>query len=147
MRRGFSIIFAIIILVLVAFISILALSLSSQSVETTSNTFLREQAKLLAISSTEYALLALSGHNHSLNCLSNVNIDTSDFGGVVGQFDINMSIIYIVDTAPITCGNKFEGLVYKDSNLTVIIDTIVQSKDDSPIYPPIREHRRMIQKP
>jgi hypothetical protein len=145
LRRGFSIIFAIIILVLVAFISVLALSLSTQTTETTSNIYLREQAKLLAISSTEFAILALSGHDHSVNCLNSVNIDTTPFGGVISKFDINISIAYIADSLLTSCSNSYSGLQYKESNLTVLIDTIVSSKND--IYPPIREHRRMLQKP
>lgn|GEM_PF-186205 len=162
MKKGFSLLFAIIVLVLVAFVSVLALSLTSQTTEATSNQYLREQAKLLALSSTEYALLALSGHDHSQGCLRKVNINTSGLGtnDIVSLFDVNLSIMYIVsgvnpdtwcDDTPQNNQNDFRilssSLDYNESNLTVVIDTIVSSKDDSPIYPPIREHRRMVQKP
>jgi len=163
LRKGFSLLFAIIVLVLVAFVSVLALSLTSQTTEATSNQYLREQAKLLALSSTEYTLLALSGHNHSTGCLRKVNISTQDpsfDNDIVSLFDINLSIMYIVngvtDNTPSQstdwCGTDgfrilSSSLDYNESNLTVVIDTIVSSNDNTLIYPPIREHRRMIQKP
>ena len=60
MRKGFSLITAIIFIVLVATIAALALSFSTFSTKQTSDLFLREQAELLVQSGTEYALLAIS---------------------------------------------------------------------------------------
>ena len=142
---------AIIILVIVAVMSAMILGFSSQTIKTTSNIYLREQAKLLALSAAEYALLALSGHDHSQNCVETINIDAEGAGLC---YEVNMSISYIVDFSlgtnwsnSSTCPNSrvlSDELNYEESNLTVIIDTIVNCKE---IGENIRFHRRTIQKP
>ncbi len=142
---------AIIILVIVAIMSAMILGFSSQTIKTTSNIYLREQARLLGLSATEYALLALSGHDHykqNNGCLKTVNIDATTDGLC---YEVNMSISYILNGinngGNTWCNDGFRvldnNLRYNESNLTVIIDTIVTcTEDDS-----IRFHRRSIQKP
>ncbi len=150
MRRGFSMLTAIIFIVLVATIGAIALSFSSATVKQTSDLYLREQAELLLQSATEYALLAISGHNITANdnCLNTINAQFPKSGNDA-LFDINISIYYIGAGLPI--GNakcqKFSesNISYIDSNVTVIIDTIVQDHNIS--TEPIRLHRRTIQKP
>jgi len=146
---------AIIVLVIVAVMSALIFGFSSQTIKTTSNIYLREQAQILALSSTEYALLALSGHDHSQNCLQQVNIDANGTESNL-CYEVNMSLSYIVDSSlanawrnaiPPTCPEfKILGdnLQYADSNLTIIIDTVVHCVNAGEH---IRFHRRSIQKP
>ena len=153
MRRGFSLVMAIIILVIVAVMSAMILGFSSQTIKTTSNIYLREQGKLLALSATEYALLALSGHNHNTNCIETINIDAEGAGLC---YEVNMSLSYIVDTSladawsssvPVGCPSwrvLSNNLNYTESNLTVVIDTIVSCNQEGEH---IRFHRRSIQKP
>ena len=143
MKKGFSLLTAILFLVLVATISVLALSLSTQSAKQTTDIFLKTQAEILAKSSTEYALLAMSGHDYSSNCLETINATYDN------MFDINISIRYIGNG--ITCANPSTHILdntinTSDSNRTVIIDTIVSTQDGI-ASEPIRIHRRSIQKP
>ena len=142
MRKGFSLLTAIVFLVLVASISVLALFFSVQSSKQTTDIFLKTQAELLAKSGTEFAVLAMSGHDYSLSCLENVNIEHNN------MFDINISIRYI--GSGITCNASSHILANNistnDSNRTVIIDTWVRTKDDI-VSEPIVMHRRSIQKP
>lgn len=140
MRKGFSLLTAIVFLVLVATISVLALMLSTQSAKQTTDIFLKTQAELLAKSSTEYALLAMSGHDYSTNCLENINTTYNDI------FDINISISYIGSNLPAGCTQLGTDISTQDSNRTVIIDTIVTGKD-SITSEQIRLHKRTIQKP
>ena len=139
MRRGFSLITAIIFITLIATISALNIALSTQSVKHTSDLFLRSQAELLLRSGTEYALLVISGAQNG--CLKNIDATHE------GIFDINISIMYI--------GNGFSGtnciqigsdINTSDSNRTAIIDTWVRTKDGIALEP-IVLHRRTIQKP
>ena len=139
MRKGFSLLTAIVFLVLIATITALSISLSTQSVKQTGDVKLKSQAELLLRSGTEYALLAISGAPNG--CLKQVNISYDS------MFDINASIMYI--------GNGFSGtnciqlgsdINTSESNRTVIIDTIVTTKEGI-ITEPIRLHRRTIQKP
>ena len=59
MRRGFSLIIAIIFLVLVATIGMFSLNTSAVTAKQTTDIFLREQADLLAQSATEVVILNL----------------------------------------------------------------------------------------
>ena len=141
MRKGFSLITAIIFLVLIATISALSIALSTQSVKQTGDVYLKSQAELLLRSGTEYALLAMSGHDYSGGCLKNLNMTYNS------QFDINVSIMYIGNGLSGTnCVQLGSDIDTNDSNRTVIIDTIVSTKPDITTEP-IRLHRRTIQKP
>ncbi len=146
MRKGFSLLTAIIIILLIATLSTLALSLSAFSTKQSSDLYLREQAELLLQSANEYALLALSAHeiNATNGCINFINASFPD--NTTPMFDINMSIHYIGMNLPSSC-QRFSSndISTIDSNITVIIDTIVQDHNVS--TEPIRLHRRTIQKP
>lgn len=152
MRRGFSMITAIIFIIIVATLGALALSLSSSSVKQTSDLYLKEQAEILTQSATEYALLAISGHDFSANCLNAIN-STYTADGTNVLFDINISLYYFGNGLPANC-SKPSGSINvvssnidtNESNLTVLIDTIVTSRANVSTEP-IRIHRRTIQKP
>ncbi|MCD8477912.1 MAG: type II secretion system protein [Sulfurospirillum sp.] len=146
MRSGFSLITAIIFIVLVATLSMLALSFSSFSTKQTSDLFLREQAELLVQSGTEFALLAISGHdiNATSNCINAINAPYPTAAAPL--FDINITINYMGSGLPAAgCKLLSNAVVTADSNITVIIDTIVTDHNVS--TEPIRLHRRTIQKP
>jgi type II secretory pathway pseudopilin PulG len=152
MRRGFSLITALVFMILVATLGALALSLSTSSVKQTSDLYLREQAELLALSATEYALLAISAHNFTANCLNTIN-STYTQDGTTTLFDINITLYYLGNGLPANCmkpsgqdANISSNIVTNDSNRTVIIDTIVSSANGI-ASEPIRYHRRTIQKP
>ena len=144
MRRGFSMITAIVFMILVATLGALAISLSNLSTKQTSDLYLREQAELLAQGATEYALLAISGHDFTANCLNTINSTYTD--GTTTLFDINISLYYLGNGLHTSC-QKFSNnnIDTNDSNRTVIIDTFVTDRNLS--TEPIRIHRRTIQKP
>lgn len=154
MRRGFSLITAIVFIVLIATIGALALSFSALTVKQTSDTYLREQAELLVQSGTEYALLAISAHeiNATNGCLNTINAQFPNTATPL--FDINISINYLgiglpARNAARPCQKFSESNITTiDSNVTVIIDTIVELTSGNNITTePIRLHRRTIQKP
>ncbi len=148
MRRGFGLITAIVILITVATLMTLMISLSSSAVKSTTDLYLKEQAEILARSATEYALLAISGHDNSVNCVENINI-TYPTSPPNNTHDINVTIQYIGNAIPLTCNNILvNNIDTNDSNLTVIIDTVVSvNQANTRIIQPIRFHRRTIQKP
>lgn len=148
MRRAFSMLTAIIFMVLVATLGALALSLSTTTAKQTGNLYLREQAELLVQSATEYALLAISGHDFSSNCLNTISA-TYPESGTNKLFDINISLYYLGNGLPIGCQtltNNLDNIDTNESNLTVMIDTIVTSASGIAAEP-IRLHRRTLQKP
>ena len=79
MKKGFSLILAIIFILLVASIGALSMSISSSSAKTSVNLFIHEQAKLLADGAAEYwenivdyIRKAFSGYNIVRNLLCNL---------------------------------------------------------------------------
>lgn len=141
MRKGFSLLTAIVFLVLIATLSALSISLSTQSVKQTSDILLKSQAELLLRSGTEYAMLAMSGHDYSTSCLENINMTHN------GIYDINVSIMYIGNGLGGTnCVQLGSNIDTNESNRTAIIDIWVRTKDRI-TSEPIVMHRRTIQKP
>jgi hypothetical protein len=161
MRRGFGLITAIMFIVLVATIGALALSFSAQSNKQTFDIFAKAQAELLARSATEYALLAISGHEitAATGCLNDIS---GTYGGD-NAFKINVYVQYIgatngiiADAPGADCrflwksdGADVNGIFARDSDNTVLLDTIVELPANSSLGnpEPIRIHRRTLQKP
>jgi len=147
MRRGFTLITAILFMVLVATIAALALTFSSFSTKQTTDLYLREQAELLLQSGTEFALLAISGHdiNATGTCVNTINTQYIPKTGTNPLFNIDITINYMGRGLPGGCNILSNAVDTNDSNITVIIDTIVEDNNIS--TEPIRLHRRTIQKP
>ena len=145
MRRGFGLITAIVIMITVATLMTLMIGLSSTSVKVTLDLYLKEQAELLSRSATEYALLAISGHENNVSCIENINIA---YPQTNPTHEANVTIWYLGSGLP-SCKNVLSNSIdTNESNLTVIIDTVVSvNQVNTGITEPIRVHRRTIQKP
>ncbi|MDA7848096.1 type II secretion system protein [Sulfurospirillum sp.] len=142
MRKGFSLLTALIFLILIATISALSISLSTQSVKQTTDIYLKSQSELLVRSGVEYALLAISGHNYASDgCLESINMTYNN------THDINISIMYIGNgLTGANCVQLGTNIDTNESNRTVIIDTWVRTQEGI-VSEPIVMHRRSIQKP
>ena len=111
MKRGFTLITAIIFIVLIATIAALSLSFSTFSTKQTSDLYLREQAELLLQSGTEFALLAISGHDivANNNCINTITAQYPQ-AGANALFDITVSLSYIGNGLPDGCNTyRFGG--------------------------------------
>ena len=143
MRKGFGLITAIIIMVTVSVLMTLMISLSASSVKHTSDLYFKEQAELLARSAVEYGLLAISGHDNSVDCIENVNIT------YLNTYEANLTMYYIYEGTAVPCANVLESnITTSESNLTTMIDVrvaVIQSVAGN--TEPIVIHRRTIQKP
>lgn len=148
MKKGFSLLTAVMFLVLVATLGALALSLSTQTTKQTSDLYLKEQAELLLQSGTEYALLAISAHEYNTTtCLQQINSTYTNNGTTL--FDINMTLRYFYTggtNCPAPDGTTTARIDTNESNMTVMIDTYVTSRTGISTEP-IRLHRRTLQKP
>ena len=137
-RKGFGLITAIIIMMVIAILMSLTMGLSSTTVKHTTDVYLKEQAKLLLRSSVEYALLAISGHDNSSDCVESVTINYP-------QFTSKVDIWYIGKGIPTGCGHVLDNsIMTDDSNYTAIMDVTVTTTASTE---PITLHRRTIQKP
>ncbi len=139
MRPAFTLLSAIFLMVLVAVLMMLTLSLSSQTSKQTSDLYLQEQAQLLAKSSTEFALLAISAHDNSVDCVNSMSLNYE-------QFDIYMKMYYLGNGLPNACDTLDNLIGTAESNGTVIVDTTVTYQDQE-TNETVRYHRRTIQKP
>ena len=121
------------------------LSMTAQTSKRGADIYFHEQAHMLAKSATEYALLAISGHNNSADCITNIN---SEYGDV---YDINTTIRYIgLSTVDGTCANGnslVDTIVTPESNGTVMIDVYITLNANSTGAEALRFHRRTLQKP
>jgi type II secretory pathway pseudopilin PulG len=143
-RRGFGIITAIILLVLIATVAVMILSLAATSSKKATDDYLRVQAEMLARSATEFAIMRVQGYDRSGgNCLENLDINAS-------PFDVNVTINYLFkDGKPANCDDKnvfASDLSDSDLNGTVIMDVVVTTQSGVTTEP-IRIHRRTLQKP
>ncbi|MGB2552474.1 hypothetical protein ACPF04_04775 [Campylobacter sp. MOP51] len=155
MRSGFSLVMAIMFLVLVATLSMFALSLSATTSKHTTDIFLREQAELLAQGATEMAVQNLLGMEignvggtqrcPTANAAARriVNTNLSRNGTIL--FNVTVDVVDFIGQIN-GCGTPItlDGAGNNPSTGTVILDVTVTSNPDFNI--PIRFHRRTIQK-
>lgn len=151
-KRGFAMIMAIILIVVLSTIMAYTLTLTTQTTKQTGDLYLREQAVLLSQSAAEYTLLAISGQPRkdvnttypNGNCLGEITA-MYPTNGADKMFDINVSIRYI----GLNCGaynyTNPANLTTPDSNGTVLLDITVTSNPNTSTEP-IRYFRRTIQK-
>ena len=105
MKKGFSLILAIIFILLVASIGALSMSISSSSAKTSVNLFIHEQAKLLADGAVEYAIMKVQQNDFARTCVDEIEINYPN--GTSPTFRANISITYIGDIRTIQhCTNR-----------------------------------------
>lgn len=139
MKRGFSLIMAIVFIVVIITIGMLSFTLSNTSVKQTTEQYLSEQAEALAMSASEYAIYAIQKHDFSQNYLNNVNLKS-------GVLSAHVSIKYI-NTKSKTEDSKTD-FTDKDNKIrAVILTTIVESNPDIIKDQNIRYVRITTQKP
>ncbi|MCI6339622.1 MAG: hypothetical protein MR782_01980 [Campylobacter sp.] len=95
MKKGFSLILAIIFILLVASIGALSMSISSSSAKTSVNLFIHEQAKLLADGAVEYAIMKVQQNDFATTCVDEIEINYPN--DTNPTFRANISITYIGD--------------------------------------------------
>ena len=95
MKKGFSLILAIIFILLVASIGALSMAISSSSAKTSVNLFIHEQAKLLADGAVEYAIMKVQQNDFATTCVDEIEINYPNEDSPT--FKANISITYIGD--------------------------------------------------
>ena len=142
-REAFSMLTSIVVIVLMATVAILILSMSGKLVKETTSQYQREQAMLLANSYTEYAIMAVTANDRSVNCLRTIN-------GTANGYSARIEISYVGTTAEIgNCSNTRKlGIVPAGSitPLSIIVDAYIDYKDLDNADLTITYHRRTIQK-
>ena len=140
---------AIAFMVIMASIMGLMLSMTAATSKRGADLYFQEQAHMLAKSATEFALLAISGHDRvaNNNC---VNTISSQYPAVNPVYDINTTIRYIGfpnSGFGANCNRYIGNIQTPESNGTVLIDVVVTTNATAGLDEPVRFHRRTMQKP
>ena len=139
MKKGFSLILAIIFILLVASIGALSMAISSSSAKTSVNLFIHEQAKLLANGAAEYAIMKVQQNDFTATCVDEIEINYPNDKDKNPTFTANISITYIGDGVTIQhCANKIES--EKTGLQSIIISGQVRSFLDETASSNFREN-------
>ena len=149
MRKAFSILTAIFIIVLMATVAAFILNLSGKMVKGTTAQFQKEQSMLLAKSYTEYAIMAVTANEHnSTNCLNEIAGTYGNDGTGNPLYTIDVDIYYIGDAnLDGSCNTLSNGVITEKSPLSIIVDVFVSFPIlDHPDGLNKTYHRRSLQK-
>lgn len=144
-RRGMAMIMAIFMILVLGGIMAIVITLTATTTQRTTNLYLHEQAVALSRSATEYALLAVSGHDHNTlqNCINRIDAQYPDETNPM--FDINISLRYIgFGGLTGSCDDYIGAIQTPESNGSILMDVVVTDHNLS--TEPIRYHRRTLQK-
>jgi len=137
MRKSFTLILTLVFLVVFSALTSQILSLSANTNSMTAKLYLYNQAKLLARTGNEIAVLMIGNRPHGQNCLEVLNI-------LDGDFTTTLNISYVGSGfTDINCKNNtiFQNN-FSETNGTVVIDVYVRHNIEQILF-----HRRTIQKP
>jgi hypothetical protein len=129
----------------VSLLMTMMVSLSTMTVKSTTDLYLKEQAELLARSATEYAILAVSGHDNHLSCIEQINISYPSQTNPTHEMNVTL---WYMGSGLTNCNHVLDNNISTDdSNLTAIVDVVVTiDQNNTGITEPIRLYRRTIQK-
>jgi len=126
------------------------------STNRTQDDYLHEQAQLLARSATEYAILAVSGHevNTTNGCINRINMVYPTAANPMFNIGIDLQYIMFHDVGGVltvyggcTPIAGTGGIAQTpESNGTVLMDVTVTSSNQLNLTEPIRYERRTLQK-
>ncbi len=149
MRKAFSMLTAIFVILIMATVGAFILNISGKSVKTTTMQYKKEQAALYARSYTELAIMAATANDSTVDeCAKNINGHIGNFiDDLIGDGDgysIETHIAYIGNG--LVCGDDIlnELPIVTPDSLHIIVDVYVTYKDSSLTY--ITYHRRTLQK-
>ena len=140
MRKSFSMLITIVFIVVMSVIGYMIIKFSSSSTSHVSRSFMDTRAELMLKSATEYAILALQGHNFNSTCLNKINMDDN-------LFDINVTYHYFTTdecNSSVFSHCKCSHIQTPDTNGSVLVYVTVTSKNPN-FY--IRKTRFTLQNP
>jgi hypothetical protein len=133
MRKGFGILQALLVIVMVSGILVVAMKYATVSVKQTADIYVRESAELFMNSVVEMSLLAISGYdrNSTNSCLKEVSIISSNKRFTA---DINITKYYLLENSIdcTYCGSLCEPIQSDDSHGMVMLEVVVETNTTHP---------------
>ena len=154
-RKAFSMLIAIVVIVLMASVAMLILSISGKIVKETTAQYQREQAMLLAKSYTEFAIMAVSANDRNSSSGKCLNDIDGGFGSdpSMPDYRVRVRLSYIGNGGINDCSSSrilSNSVISPRSPLHVLIDVYVEYRDpdhpNSSNSPWITYHKRTLQK-
>ena len=151
MRKGFGLIYALFVIVLVAGLISLALRYTKSSIVKTTDIYEKESAELFLNSAVELSMLTISGYKRSNTngCLKDINITSQD-----RRFNayVHIKWYYLLNGSNDATYCSGDGLTHiiatDDSQGMVMLEVEVDANTTHPKNPtPLRIIRRSLQKP
>lgn len=139
MRKAFSMITAIFVIVVLATIAMLSLSMVANTSQNTMIQYRQEQAALYAKSYTELAVMAVTEYGRSANCVNTISGTTTD------GYTVSGTIRYVGGAALNASCDRLAGgttSAINDSIESVVIDMDVSYTDTTISPNPIIFHKR-----
>ena len=118
MRKGFSLLLSIIFLVVMSIIGIMIMKFSASTTRHETTSIMDLRADLALKSATEYAILALQGHDFSSKRVNEINL-TYPF------FNANIKFHYFLTNCN---DNNCSKISTKDTNASVLVYVTVTSR-------------------
>jgi type II secretory pathway pseudopilin PulG len=176
MRKAFSMITAVFVIIIMATLAIFVLNLAGKITQETAVQYRQEQAALLARSYTELAVLAVINHDRNQStpsCIENIDgavngllpggAVTGNSGGSSGGYYVETRIYYIGDglpcsetrklndsnstmNSPTTLQTDYNNTAASDAIAAIMVDVFVSYKDPDAPNNLIKYHRRTLQK-
>lgn len=141
MRKAFSMITAIFVIVILATIAMLSLNMVANTTQSTIMQYRKEQAEIYAKSYTELAVMAVTQYGRSADCVNNIAGTTGD------GYTVSGTIGYIGGTGlNVACNRVGTTAKTDDSIASVIIDMDVSYTDATTSPNPMVFHKRTIKK-
>jgi hypothetical protein len=152
MRKGFGLLQALLVIVLISGIMVIAMKYVKVSIKQTKDLYLRESAELFMNSAVELSLLAIQGRDRSVNgCLHEVNVTSSDKRF---KANINISKYYVYKNqdnngSTFNCNaNRVQSIETEDSHGMVMLEVEILTTDHAKNgNKAIKLTRRTIQRP
>lgn len=153
-REAFSMMMAILIIVMMSTLSLLVMNLSAKMLQNTTTQYQREQAMLLAKSYTEFAIMSImTNSNRAISCTNSISGEVgADGSSDIGEgYMVRVRISYIGNIGVANCTNVMaSNVVTPSSSLNAMIDVFVDYKDIN--HPDVANsqwityHKRTLQK-
>ena len=118
MKKGFSLLLSIIFMVVMALIGVMIMKFSASSSKHASTSIMDIRANLALRSATEYAILALQGHDFTGGRINEINLSYP-------FFNANVKFHYFLTNCSDNNCSKIET---KDTNSTVLVYVTVTSR-------------------
>lgn len=150
MRRGFGLVQALLVIILISGIMVIAMKYAKISIKQTSDAYAKESAELFMDSAIEMTLLGISGYerNSTSGCLKEVHILSEDKRY---QADVNITHYYLLKNSQdcLFCGTLCVPVETEESHGMAMLEVSVFTNENHPKNQDkkIRLTRRTLQRP